>query len=611
MFKKVLVGLLAIMCMYSFNSYGQLFDKLKKLKDQAKEAKDKINDTKKQVKDAKDKVNEARNDVNQVKGEIDNVKDQVNQGGDNGNDVSNSNDNDGDDPIEVRHLKSDLNSVKTHLAANELDFAEGSLKLAKQSLEELKKAHPEMDVSQYESQIAKYEQAINAKDDAINSKDDAKQLIRKIAYTLMDLIDTDVSGNYVTKERPEQYYKDCVEADYLANKKKVDELVQKFPEMKNENDINDRIDQIYNIFPKKFAEYTDFLFNQSNIEIEKSYASKKSNNLLSAKESAELALLYANSILAVTPDNKLGLRAKSDADKILQSVDNTMSSVTYTSDYHKQMAGQLVVSKSPIVLKQENSSTNATSLTLKDNMYGMAYLKGTISQLTDGGSPSSVQLVFSVLIDGNAQNLDEFPFKMTKEMETTTALPFEILPAIEKAKDCFVSERIANLFAKSSPREHQITFVLKGIYMSREIVLASGTYTIDFSQGQEELDKLAVQYHKQAIKNVFLSRPEMRNPSLEKDFMEIARSAFPDEGNTPLKAVITENSWTIYRHEISGIILYRRINGEVAVKLPNGGCRVHGITISQNFNGSTYGKSQLSAYDSVNGSDIDCGNVNK
>mgnify|MGYP000125419166 CR=1 FL=1 len=309
---------------------------------------------------------------------------------------------------------------------------------------------------------------------------------------------------------------------------------------------------------------------------------------------------------------------KADAEKAMSSITNAMGSI-YTSDFHKQNAGKIIFSKNPIILKQENASTSVDKFTLKDHIYGMVYLKGRIKELTDGGGDlSNTDYYISVSIDGNKQPIgtqlnwssldvmrnDAAP----KDIVNQTAISFEILPDPKIAGDCDAASALAKFFAGSSPREHEVIFYIEALNSSTMYTLAEGKCQIDFSQGQEDMDKMVEVYHKIAMKHTFPPNPLMRDAGIENEMMSAARSAFSGKG-TPAKAVITDHGWGIVRHQISGIILRRRISGVVSIKGLNGQCKLYPLTFDQDYSGGGYGKAHVSAYGTA--IELDCDNVNK
>jgi len=104
-----------------------------------------------------------------------------------------------------------------------------------------------------------------------------------------------------------------------------------------------------------------------------------------------------------------------------------------------------------------------------------------------------------------------------------------------------------------------------------------------------------------------MAKPSMKNKALEQDMIDaITRQGWKE---TPLRAVITSSEWRVVRNPVTGIILRRTLNGQVAVKTPAGKCRVFMIGIAQEYDGSKYGKSRfLSVGDNF---DIACEDVPK
>jgi hypothetical protein len=552
------------------------------------------------TKNAKEKLNEMKNKTN------DPVTDDRAVTNNNGH-VADTTD---DEYIRlINHLKEDVSTVKTYVAKNELDFAEGSLRLARQRVNEIKKQYPSADLGKYETDLDNAEKVIGSKTQKAQSKDEAIAAIRKMVYGCNEVIPTTWSSRMYSQfhSDAERFYNDCIEADYTGSKKKIDGLLLQYPDLKTDNDIEDDIDDFYNKLIPKFKEFADFLIREGNGAIESAYTDIQNKNMVQATDNADIATMMAKSVLSFLPDDITGKKLLTEAEKVANKVETVMGGSVYSSAYHKANAGKFILSKNAIVPKLENASTSAGSFTLKDNIYGMVYLKGTVKDLSDGAAMGQTTMVITLFMDGN--ELGDYEFPMTEKMQQSTYVPIEILPSPETALDCAGAVKYATMLSQCSPREHEITFRFSTIYMSYRRDLATGTCQIDCSEGQEGLAAVIGAYRKRALKNVFMPKPAMNNPALEAEMIVAARAMLTnrDLPGTPVKAVITEDGWTIYRHPISGVITSRMINGAVSVKKPDGGCVFYSMTFEQEYAGGKYSKTQPHSVDS--GTDIDCGNA--
>ncbi len=508
----------------------------------------------------------------------------------------------------INHLKDDISNIKSLMASNELDFAKGAIRLARQRLNEIKKDYPAADLGKYENDLGNAEKAIASKTQKAQSKDEAIAYIRKRVYECNRVIPSTWGGRMYTqfKSDAERFYNEVMEADYAGSRKKIDELLLQYPDLKTNNDIEDDIDDFYNKLIPKFTEFADFLLRSGNEALENSYSSMQRKDMVATNENADIATMMAKSILAFIPDHAGGKKLLAECDKLSAKIDAAMGSV-YSSPYHKANTGKIILSRNPIIPKQENASTSVSNFTLKDHIYGMVYLKGTVKELSDGAAVGQTTMVITLFMDGNEMGSYEFP--MDAKMQQSTYVPIEILPNPETAQDCAGAVKYATMLSQCSPREHEITFRFSTIFMSYRRDLGTGTCQVDCSEGQEGLAGVIGAYRKRALKNVFLPKPAMNNPALEAEMIAAAKVMLNNRGlpGTPVKAVITESGWTLYRHPISGAITDRKINGAVSVKKPDGDCVFYSLTFVQEYIGGKYTKTQPHSVDS--GTDIDCGNA--
>lgn len=301
-------------------------------------------------------------------------------------------------------------------------------------------------------------------------------------------------------------------------------------------------------------------------------------------------------------------KLKQKVDQVTNQSGNSASNSSSGGLLGNPSVGKFVFSKAPI--KEGESVEGERSFTLKDHIYGMANLKKTISELTDGGQPSQTEMHVTVFVDGQEQGFDdEYKFYMSPDAFSVKQLSFEILPDPNTASKTEGAIIYANIFSKASARKHKITFRFSAIYLSQRSDIAEGSFELDLSEGQEGLTNLVNSYKNRASKNVFMPKPAMNDSKLEKEMLAATTPMLKRMGwdGTAMKAVIIEDGWTIYRHPISGIITDRRINGAVSVKTSRGGCKLYEITFTQEYDGSKYGTTQTHSTD--NGKDIDCGNA--
>ncbi len=544
-----------------------------------------------------------------------------------------------DSRIEVRRLEQAMSDLRKELKENppDLEGARAAAKYAKELIGDIKSLYPNYSTAAYEREIAGYSRLLSedendgpandrkasdsrANDNRSNGRqadddslDEIKDFIRKMSYASGHLIpQTYWKGIYTqTKGDAERYFESCKELSYGETVKKVKEALAKHPGLRTDNEISDHVEQLLTKFPKEYDEFVrSFLIGEINATIEKAYVEKKkgAGAIGAATEAADIALMLANGVLLSFPDQPQALRIRKDAEAIVGAVERDLGSKVYAGAFHKQNAGKVVYSRKPLVAGQEDAAAVAKTFSLADTVYATAYFKGTIAEMADGAHSGDTEMQMTIFLDGN--EMTSFNYPMTRPMEQWTFMPIEVLPALETAKECEGSSRYARLLAECSPRSHTLGFRVSAIYMSYRHDLAEGEFEIDCSNGQEKMAERAIAYHKIALKNVFLPKAVQGDAVLERAMVEATRGMLTDQGKpgVPVRAVITEREWTLYRHPISGIITRRAINGAVAVKRNDGTCYFYGMTFSEQNNGG-WGRLHWSSTD--NGTEMDCGNVTK
>ncbi len=112
---------------------------------------------------------------------------------------------------------------------------------------------------------------------------------------------------------------------------------------------------------------------------------------------------------------------------------------------------------------------------------------------------------------------------------------------------------------------------------------------------------------KEDLTNIRMPKAAQSNPQLEGAML----NAYANSGwtETPLRVVITDAGWTIAYDELTKKILFRKIGTSLAVKKPDGTCRIFNVSFKQDYKAGTYGATAFHGTgDSYN---IDCVNVGK
>jgi hypothetical protein len=113
------------------------------------------------------------------------------------------------------------------------------------------------------------------------------------------------------------------------------------------------------------------------------------------------------------------------------------------------------------------------------------------------------------------------------------------------------------------------------------------------------------------IKNTKLPPATVKDASLEKILMEGFNKKYGQEyKGTALKAVLTQDGWTIERNNISGIVTGRNRTGKIAYKGTDGKCYLlsNNVFIYQAFIGNSFSNTEV-IYHGLGGEEMLCGNV--
>ncbi|MFA6571348.1 MAG: hypothetical protein WCT77_08935 [Bacteroidota bacterium] len=325
---------------------------------------------------------------------------------------------------------------------------------------------------------------------------------------------------------------------------------------------------------------------------ELAFRNKTQNRLVDATTFAETALKMCDRLFSVLSNNNELVNLIKETENHDNKIDTSLSSDVYTSDYHKQNAEKIVFSKQPITIKNEKSSAITSDFNCNDLIYAMIYIKDTFKNITYDNSYAITQ---SINVDG--KNVAECIFIMLPEKIEQTYLTSEIVVSREKAQTKGVKKYVKGL-SQISPRPHKVEVSLR----VNNKVIASGEFNFDCSDGTEPLEKMSNDFENSEFKSIVMPKAAKKDAKLEKEMLD----ALSDWKEKPLKAVITDDDWTIHR-SVLGIIEYRTIGAGVAVKKPDGQCRLFWLSFKQDYNGKSYGKTQH--YGVGDSMDMPCENV--
>jgi len=316
-----------------------------------------------------------------------------------------------------------------------------------------------------------------------------------------------------------------------------------------------------------------------------------------AFDKAKGVKLVAEAVLLVNPKSGSGKKYTEIITPIYDEIVKSYSTKIWTSAFHGENANKIVFSKSPIIIKKENPSAITDNFTAEDNIYAMIYLNDFLKNATN--------LKFSVLlyVDGNDNSSASFRWPLDNELSEQTYYACDLVPPANTTNKRMVAE-YALALSKLLPGVHKVKVEIQD---NADNVITAGEFNIDCSKGMDKLKTTALALEDKILSQMRMSKPEMKNPALEKSMMQVAKTWFPQF--TPLRVVITEKDWQIVRDEFTKKILYRRIDTEVAYKTDDGNCKIYWLSFKQEYKGAGYGETERGT---VGGNErIKCDNISK
>ena len=273
-------------------------------------------------------------------------------------------------------------------------------------------------------------------------------------------------------------------------------------------------------------------------------------------------------------------------------IEDSKQSNIVTSDINKQKAGKKIFSNSPIEPGKVNQSGLSDTFSSTDNIWGVIYLKDSFMNLTQSNKYEVNQYI---IVDGN--ETARYSFRMLPEKIKQTFLKTEIIVPPDKALTKGVKHYVRG-FSGITEGRHDVKVAMR----IRDDTVAVGSFTLDCNDGTEYIKELNNDYETKSMKSLMMPKPVIRDVVLEADIL----NSITDLPGTALKAVITDNGWTLIKN-LSGEPVFRTINSAIAFRKPEGNCSMVFISFRQDFDGKKYGKTHK--YAIGNSYDIPCENV--
>ncbi|MCK6541334.1 hypothetical protein L6Q79_01485 [bacterium] len=490
----------------------------------------------------------------------------------------------------LKLIENELSLLKDRLASATFDQqaskAKEKIESARALIDETKIKFPDLNLTSYTKRLAGFEKQFSS----LEEDGKANMGLSDALYTAWMTGDELVQygkATYLTLEEAQEFYDRCKKLNYPSILRRIQKEVTD-EEVRNDTYVTFLTKE----FVPKFQVFLKtYYIADVNAHIEKAYAEKAKGKtgLSTAVQEAEIAVLMAEAVLLVTPDEINIQKLRKDAQSAYDKINAEPGSVLYTSDFHKTNRGKIVFSKTRIVLKKETSATAQSSFTAGENIYAMAYFKSTIKELSKYGSMSP-KITIAVYVDPaeggiltpwTANKTGEYIVKSDHPKMQETTLEVEMTPDPQQTERPEVAAEFAKLFSELSPRNHTIKV---GLFANDQEV-AWGTFELDCSEGQDNYKTLSGALAKSKIQNALPPKAKAADKGIEQNMTAVLKS----EGFHVVRVIQTDPTWYVQRNEITGIVLNRTIQAAVIFKNEEGKCIVEYMNFTQDYAGNSYG----------------------
>ena len=506
---------------------------------------------------------------------------------------------------ELERLKTNLGHLKKYLNDPEDNESQipSYIKRVKENIKSVNDNCKHVNTDDYEKELEGYKKQWAEYEKKVEARENDGKFIKE-KYWAVDKVAGHFGGylgQFTKIDAAQSFYDDCKAVDYINTVKKINEIVEKYPQFKEDGvEYNYEYLQVTEKFPAKFKEaITNYFIAEVNKAIEESYALKAKGKTKAgeAKDKAKSGVLVCEGILMFFPGHPQISNVYTDAKAAYDKIAAEFDAAVYTSDFHKANVKKVVFSNDPIIIQKESSAGLKNVFKAGETIYAMIYFEGSINEVSANNNTFTVNM----LVDGNSKV--SHTYKAETEFRDKSYYMIEIAPVPENFKTNG-GIKFTTALSELSPRGHKITMEISSGY-GREPV-ASGEFDLDGASGLNTYATNVAKMKDMKLEKIRMKKAKMKDASLEKSILKAITSAGWKE--KPLRAVITDEEWT-YEKNILGVIISRVINAQVAVKREDGSCAIFWLSFKQDKNGSKWGTTKLNG---VGGSDdIKCKNVNK
>lgn len=245
-----------------------------------------------------------------------------------------------------------------------------------------------------------------------------------------------------------------------------------------------------------------------------------------------------------------------------------------------------------------------------DHLYARLEVPKTLREAANALPNRGLTVYVALNVDGEIdQDPRHFSLPPDSPEIESNGVSLELIADPATVQRPTLSASIARTFAEMKPGVHDVTIVVGAemMGMSKWDGVGATKIKFDATGGTDKVKAQQEALVKKATEISRMPKPVHKDAALEKSMLgAIAAAGWKEK---PLRAVVVEPDWHVYRNEVTGILLSRTIQGYVAVKRDDGTCSAFFINFVQQHQGGAWAKTAIeSVYDN---DDMLCENVNK
>lgn len=292
---------------------------------------------------------------------------------------------------------------------------------------------------------------------------------------------------------------------------------------------------------------------------------------------------------------------RADFDKQMEKV--------YSSPWHKQNAGKVLLAASLPEARKEAPAMFKRSFKAGEPIYGIAYFRGAAGELSGDVGQTVAVMVHLKVGDKDLDSAGYFIAPDAAPYKEAWA-NFEVMPKDPaQVRELNVAADLSKALAGLEQGKHTVAIAVSVMNNdnSKGQTVAEGSFEYDASAGQTAASAIAAKLADRVLDEARMPEAAMKDPKLEK--LMLAAAAKNEFGDVPLRVVIIDDAFAYKKAALTGVILSRTIHTAVATKGKDGTCMVRYIQMTQQAVGKKFDAPQASMPSDE--SPIRCENVGK